>query len=85
MWAFFSARLRLWLILAIGAPVVGWLLGKIGDVVERRRGPNTLSRVLQRGRGWLRRRSRGPLAPRQEADSERPLPHGSEDAGTPAR
>lgn len=66
MWAFFSARLRMWVILAIGAPVLGWLLGKVGDLVESRRGPNTLSRVLKKGRTWLRRRSRGPLAPRDD-------------------
>lgn len=62
MWAFFSARLRMWLVLAIGAPILGWLLGRIGDAIESRRGPNGLSRTLQRGRGWLRRRSKGPLA-----------------------
>lgn len=80
MWAFFSARLRMWVILAIGAPVLGWLMGRIGDLVEARRGPNPLSRTLQKGRGWLRRRSRGPLAPRTAAD-----PAGVRDAGTPAR
>jgi hypothetical protein len=30
MWAFFSRRLRMWLILAVGAPVVGFVLGKVG-------------------------------------------------------
>ena len=65
MWAFLSARLRMWLILAIGAPLLGWALGRVGDLIEARRGPNTVSRVLQKGRGWLRRRSRGPLAPRR--------------------
>lgn len=64
MWAFFSARLRTWLILAIAAPLLGWLLGKIGDLVEARRGPNTVSKVLHKGRGWLSRRTRGPLAVR---------------------
>ncbi|MHA6796660.1 hypothetical protein ACVGVM_24570 [Pseudonocardia bannensis] len=62
MWAFFSARLRMWLVLAVGAPVLGWLLGRLGDVIEARRGPNGLSRVLRKGRGWLHRRSKGPLA-----------------------
>jgi hypothetical protein len=80
MWAFFSARLRMWLLLAVGAPVLGWLLGKIGDIVEARRGPSGLSRGLQKGRSWLRRRSRGPLAPRPVAD-----PTGPADPGTPAR
>ena len=80
MWAFFSARLRMWLVLAVGAPVLGWLLGKLGDLVEARRGPNGLSRALQQGRKWLRRRSRGPLASRPPAD-----PAGTTDPGTPAR
>jgi hypothetical protein len=80
MWAFLSARLRWWLILAIGAPVLGWLLGRIGDVIESRRGPNTISRLLQTGRGWLQGRSRGPLAPRRSGD-----PASVRDAGAPAR
>lgn len=80
MWAFFSARLRMWLILAVGAPVLGWLLGKIGDLIEARHGSTALSRALQTGRAWLHRRSRGPLATRATAD-----PAGVRDPGTPAR
>ena len=80
MWAFLSARLRMWLFLAIVAPLVGWLLGRIGDLIEARRGPTALSKVLQKGRDWLRRRSRGPLAARRSAD-----PGGVRDAGSPAR
>jgi hypothetical protein len=68
------------LILAIGAPVLGWLLGRVGDVIESRRGPNSISKVLQKGRSWLRGRSRGPLAPRQAGD-----PASVRDAGAPAR
>ncbi|HLU58315.1 MAG TPA: hypothetical protein VKZ81_22880 [Pseudonocardia sp.] len=79
MWAFLSARLRWWLILAIGAPLLGWVLGRIGDVIESRRGPNALSRVLQTARGWLRRRSRGPLA-RRAGD-----PASVRDTGAPRR
>jgi hypothetical protein len=80
MWAFLSARLRMWLILVIGAPLLGWALGRVGDLIEARRGPNTASRVLQKGRGWLRRRSRGPLAPRRPG-----APASVRDAGAPAR
>lgn len=80
MWAFFSARFRMWLILAIAAPLLGWLLGRIGDLIEARRGPNGLSRVLQKGREFLRRRSRGPLAARRAADAT-----GVRDAGAPKR
>lgn len=80
MWAFFSRRLRMWLILAVGAPVVAWVLGKIGDVIESRRGPNGVSRALQKARAFLQRRSRGPLGGRPSAD-----PAGTRDAGAPAR
>ncbi|MDP8958985.1 MAG: hypothetical protein M3N51_07260 [Actinomycetota bacterium] len=62
MWALVSRRLRLWLLLALGAPLVGWLLGKAGDAVEARSGATKLSRSLHRGRDWVRRRARGPLA-----------------------
>jgi hypothetical protein len=65
MWAFFSRRLRMWLFLAIGFPVLAWLLGRIGDVIEHRSGPNGTSRSLQKARGWLRRRSTGPFAGRR--------------------
>lgn len=80
MWAFFSARLRMWLVLAVGAPLLGWLLGKVGDVIEKRRGPSGLTKVLQRGRDWLTRRSRGPLAARRRADAA-----GAGDPGVPTR
>jgi hypothetical protein len=80
MWAFLSARLRMWLILAFVVPLLGWLLGRVGDLIEARRGPNALSTVLQKGRSWLRRRSRGPLAPRRPGD-----PASVRDAGSPAR
>jgi hypothetical protein len=80
MWAFLSARLRWWLILAIAAPLLGWVLGRIGALIESRRGPNQVSRALKTGSGWLRRRTRGPLAPRRAGD-----PAGVRDAGAPAR
>jgi len=80
MWAFFSRRLRIWLILAIGAPLLGWLLSRVGDVIESRRGPNTVSRALRMGGGWLHRRTRGPLRRRMLGD-----PSGARDAGAPTR
>jgi hypothetical protein len=79
VWAFFSARLRMWLILAVGAPLLGWVLGKVGDAIEKRRGPTGLTKVLQKGRDWLASRSRGPLG-RRPADAT-----GPGDAGVPAR
>ena len=60
MWAFFSRRLRMWLILAVGVPVLAWLLGRIGDLIESRNGPNGVSRSLQKARGSLRAHGRNP-------------------------
>jgi hypothetical protein len=80
MWAFLSARLRMWLILAIVVPLLAWLLGRIGDLIEARRGPNSLSRLLHSGRGLLRRRTRGPLASRRSGD-----PTSVRDPGAPSR
>jgi len=64
MWAFFSRRLRLWLFFTVGAPALSWLLGQVGDRLEARTGPTSTSRALKKGRDWLRRRTRGPLARR---------------------
>jgi len=84
MWAFLFARLRMWLILAVAAPALAWLLGKLGDAVEASRGPNRLSRTLQRLRGWLWRSSRGPLAARS-AGRPAAATTGPADPGAPAR
>lgn len=81
MWAFLSARLRAWLLVAVIAPVLGWLLGKLGDLLEARRGPSALTRTLHAGRYWLGRRSR-----RRERTSRAAAdPIGPSDAGAPAR
>lgn len=75
MWVFLSRRLRMWALFAIGAPILSGLLGMVGDRLEHRNGPGSVSRSLKYGRDWLRRRSRGPLAGRGRAT----------DAGTSAR
>lgn len=62
MWVFLSRRLRLWLVLAVGAPLLSRLLGAVGDRLETRSGPTTASRFLKTGRSWVQRRARGPLA-----------------------
>ena len=54
----------MWLILAIGAPILAWLLGRAGDAIETRRGPNTVSSALKKGSGYLGRRAKGPLGGR---------------------
>ncbi|MGQ0576086.1 MAG: hypothetical protein ACT4RN_18030 [Pseudonocardia sp.] len=83
MWAFFSARLRMWLIFAIVAPAAAWLLGKVGDAIEARRGPNGVSSALQWLRGWLGRRARGPWAGRGQRPAA--AAGGPADPGAPAR
>jgi NADH:ubiquinone oxidoreductase subunit H len=79
MWAFFSRRLRMWVILAVGVPVAAWLLRRVGAAIEARRGPNGVSRNLQKVGGWLQRRATGPLS-RRGAD-----PTSGRDPGAPAR
>ncbi len=70
MWVFFSRRLRMWAILAIGAPILAFLLGKVGDLIESRSGPTTISKALHSGRRFLDKRTTGPLARRKvEAQS----------------
>ncbi|MDQ3151703.1 MAG: hypothetical protein M3R63_08295 [Actinomycetota bacterium] len=64
MWVFLTRRLRRWLFFALGAPLLSWMLGKLGDQLEARNGPTSASRTLQQGRHWLQRSSRGPLARR---------------------
>ncbi|OLT11573.1 hypothetical protein BJF78_26640 [Pseudonocardia sp. CNS-139] len=77
MWAFLSSRLRTWLIMAVIVPLLGWLLGRAGDLVEARRGPNGLSKGLHTAAGWLG----GPRARRRRAAD----PAGPQDPGLPAR
>jgi hypothetical protein len=78
MWAFLSARLRTWLIMVILAPLAGRLLGRIGDLIEGRRGPNTLSRLLHGVSSVLG-------GPRRSARRRAADPAGVADPGVPAR
>ena len=64
MWVFLSRRLRMWAFFALGAPVLAWALGQIGDRIEARSGSTTMTRTLKTGRRWLQRRTRGPLGRR---------------------
>ncbi len=58
MWLFFSRRLRMWLILTVLVPLTSGLLRRVGRTVERRHGPNRISRALL-GAGDLGDRLRG--------------------------
>ena len=61
MWLFLSRRLRAYLIFALGAPLVAWLLDAIGRRLEARNGPTKVSRTLRWGGRKLRRKAKGPL------------------------
>jgi hypothetical protein len=64
MFALFSTRLRRFLLLAVGVPVLGWLLGRAGEAVERRRPGSKTGRALTQTGGWLHRnRRRRPFRP----------------------
>ena len=46
MWLFFSRRLRMWLILTVVVPLTTGILRNVGQRLERRHGPTTVSRAL---------------------------------------
>ena len=53
MWLLMSGRLRRWLLLAVGLPVLAALLRSLGERLEARDGPTTVSRWLGRAGRWL--------------------------------
>lgn len=61
MWLFLSRRLRAYVLLALGAPLIAWALDAVGRRIEARGGPTRASRVLRWGGRRLRRKARGPL------------------------
>jgi hypothetical protein len=48
MAALLSARLRRWVLVAVVVPLSGYAARRLATTIERRRGPNTLSRGLNR-------------------------------------
>jgi hypothetical protein len=60
MWLFFSRRLRMWLILTVLVPLGTGLLRRVGQALERRRGPSAVSRGLLKA-GDLGDRARAGL------------------------
>ena len=48
MWFFLMRRFRLWLILTVAVPLATGLLRRIGQALERRNGPSSVSRALLR-------------------------------------
>jgi hypothetical protein len=60
MWLFLSSRLRTWLVLTVVVPLATGLLRRLGQGLERRRGPSSVSRALLRA-GDLGDRARATL------------------------
>ena len=55
MWLFLRRRLFVWLVLAVGVPLLDWLLGKASDTVRARKGENSVTRGLDSTRNSVRR------------------------------
>jgi hypothetical protein len=58
IWAFFSRRFRLWLLFALGVPVLRRVLADVGDTLEQRNGQTALTRGLRTGHEQLARYDR---------------------------
>lgn len=58
IWAFFTRRLRLWLLFALGVPLLRRLLDEMGQTLEQRSGESTLTRGLRAGNQQLERYDR---------------------------
>ncbi|MFC0628475.1 hypothetical protein [Kribbella deserti] len=55
MWLFLRKRLLMWLILAVGVPLLDWLLGKASDTIRARKGDNAVTRGLDSTRSGVRK------------------------------
>jgi hypothetical protein len=54
MWLFLRKRLILWAVLAIGVPLLDWLLGKVSEAVRARKGDSAVTRGLDGTRSGVR-------------------------------
>jgi hypothetical protein len=55
IWAFFTKRFRLWLLFALGVPVLRRVLAGVGDTLEQRGGETSVTRGLRSGHRYLER------------------------------
>lgn len=55
--AFFSKRIRRWVILALAVPVGSWLLAQLADQIRARRGESTVTKALRAPQQWRERRA----------------------------
>ncbi|MDX6292668.1 MAG: hypothetical protein QOH50_1743 [Kribbellaceae bacterium] len=54
MWLFLRRRLILWAALAIGVPLLDWLLGKVSEAIRARKGDSAATRGLDSTRSGVR-------------------------------
>jgi hypothetical protein len=59
MWLFLTRRLRTWLLLTVLVPLVGGVLRRVGQSLERRNGPSGISNALLKGAELSDRTRRG--------------------------
>lgn len=64
MWLFLTRRLRTWLIVTLVIPLATGLLRRIGEALERRNGPSSVSNALLRA-GQFGDRARARLRGRR--------------------
>jgi hypothetical protein len=55
MWLFLRRRLIIWVVLAVGVPLLDWLLGKVSETLRARKGESTLTRGLDTTRSGVRK------------------------------
>jgi hypothetical protein len=55
MWLFLRRRLLIWAVLAIGVPLLDWLLGKASDGVRARKGDTAVARGIDSTRSGVRK------------------------------
>jgi hypothetical protein len=54
MWALLSRRFRMWLILAIGLPLLDWALGKVSDQIRAKKGESRITKGIDTTRSGVR-------------------------------
>ena len=75
MWFWITRRIRLWLLLAVGAPIAARVLATLRDTLERRSGgPTTVTRGLSKAQDFIQSSARGPIGRRRRS----PGGHGDE-------
>ena len=58
IWAFLTRRFRLWLLVAVGVPLLRRLIGEVGQMLEHRTGETVVTRSLRTGQRHLERYDR---------------------------